>query len=73
MSPSLDFMTLALGKVNSNAVLAVLLVFCQGAALAQPLPAAIFTDAAPDKAHPAKMLVAHMPAHGLLINGCTGG
>jgi pimeloyl-ACP methyl ester carboxylesterase len=62
-------MTLALGKVNSNAVLAVLLVFCRGAALAQSIPAAIFTDPTPDKAHPAKMTVVHVPTHGLLING----
>jgi pimeloyl-ACP methyl ester carboxylesterase len=62
-------MTLAPGKVISNAVLAVLLVFCQGAALAQSIPAAIFTDPTPDKAHPAKMTVVHIPTHGLLING----
>jgi uncharacterized protein len=62
-------MTLALGKVNSNAVLAVLLLFCRGAALAQSIPAAIFTDPTPDKAHPAKMTVVHVPTHGLLING----
>ena len=62
-------MTLALGKVNSSAVLAALLVFVQGAALAQSVPAAIFTDPTPDKAHPAKMTVVHIPTHGLLING----
>ena len=62
-------MTLAPGKVKSNTVLAVLLVFCQGAALAQSIPAAIFTDPPPDRAHPAKMTVVHIPTHGLLING----
>ena len=62
-------MTLALGKVNSSGVLAAFLVFSQGAALAQSLPAAIFTDPPPDKAHPAKMTVVHIPTHGLLING----
>jgi len=62
-------MTLALGKLNSSAVLAGFLVFPQGAALAQSIPAAIFTDPAPDKAHPAKMTVVHIPTHGLLING----
>jgi pimeloyl-ACP methyl ester carboxylesterase len=62
-------MTFAPWKVNSNMVLAVLLVFGQGAALAQSVPAAIFTDPPPDKAHPAKMTVVHIPTHGLLING----
>jgi len=27
------------------------------------------TDPTPDKAHPAKMTVVHIPTHGLLING----
>src|SRR5580700_1302962 len=62
-------MTLTSGKVDSNAVLAAVLIFCQGAALAQSVPKAIFTDPPPDKAHPAKMTVVHIPTHGLLING----
>jgi len=62
-------MTLALGKVNSSAVLAALLVLVPGSARAQSVPAAIFTDPAPDKAHPAKMTVLHIPTHGALING----
>jgi pimeloyl-ACP methyl ester carboxylesterase len=62
-------MTLALCKVNASAVLAALLVFVQSAALAQSIPAAIFTDPPPDKTHPAKMTVVHIPTHGLLING----
>lgn len=45
-----------------------LLIFVQAAA-AQAVPAAIFTDPPPDKAHPAKMTVVHVPSHGLLING----
>jgi hypothetical protein len=53
-------MTLALGRVNSGAALAALLVFVQGDALAQSVPAAIFTDPTPDKAHPAKMTVVHI-------------
>ena len=65
----LDIMTLALRKVNANAVLAAFLVFVQGAALAQSVPTAIFTDPPPDKTHPAKMSVVHIPTHGLLING----
>src|SRR5580658_667360 len=62
-------MTLAFGKVNSSAVLAGFLVFSQGTALAQSIPPAIFTDPPPDKTHPAKMTVVHIPTHGLLING----
>jgi pimeloyl-ACP methyl ester carboxylesterase len=38
-------------------------------ALAQSVPAAIFTDPPTDAAHPAKMTVLHIPSHGLLING----
>ncbi|MEY4952353.1 MAG: hypothetical protein RL299_777 [Pseudomonadota bacterium] len=34
-----------------------------------PLPAAIYTDPAPDKAHPARMEVLHIPSGGVLING----
>src|SRR5580765_3721350 len=38
-------------------------------ALAQSVPAVIFTDPPADAAHPAKMTVLHIPSHGLLING----
>ena len=62
-------MKLAFGKVNASAILAAFLVFSQGAALAQSVPAAIFSDPPPDKAYPAKMTVVHIPTHGLLING----
>ena len=34
-----------------------------------PLPAAIFTDPLPDKAHPARMEVLHIPSGGVAING----
>jgi pimeloyl-ACP methyl ester carboxylesterase len=61
-------MTRALDKTNSSAVLVVLLI-SQATGLAQSVPAAIFTDPPPDKAHPAKMTVVHIPTHGLLING----
>jgi pimeloyl-ACP methyl ester carboxylesterase len=37
--------------------------------LAQSVPAAIFTDPPADPAHPAGMVVLHIPTHGLLING----
>jgi pimeloyl-ACP methyl ester carboxylesterase len=36
---------------------------------AQAIPAAISTDPAADKAHPAAMTVLHIPSHGVLING----
>lgn len=35
----------------------------------QPVPAAIYTDPAPDKAHPARMEVLHIPSGGVEING----
>ena len=34
-----------------------------------PIPAAIFTDPAPDKAHPPRMEVLHIPSGGVEING----
>jgi pimeloyl-ACP methyl ester carboxylesterase len=34
-----------------------------------PLPAAIYTDPVPNKAHPARMEVLHIPSGGVLING----
>ena len=55
--------------IRSSVALAAFLLVSLGAALAQSVPAAIFTDPAPDKAHPAKMTVVHIPTHGLLING----
>jgi uncharacterized protein len=38
-------------------------------ALAQSVPAAIYTDPPADSAHPASMEVLHIPSHGLQING----
>lgn len=35
----------------------------------EPIPAAIFTDPAPDKANPARMEVLHVPSGGVEING----
>src|ERR1700676_4797017 len=62
-------MTLVPSKVAFSAVLVAFLVFSQGAALAQSVPASIYTDPPADAAHPAKMTVVHIPTHGLLING----
>ncbi len=46
-----------------------ILAAASSTAVAQPVPAAIFTDPPTDAAHPAKMTVLHIPSHGLLING----
>ncbi|HEX3892844.1 MAG TPA: alpha/beta hydrolase [Terracidiphilus sp.] len=49
---------------------AVLLnVFLVVASSAQSVPKAIYTDPAPDSAHPASMTVLHIPTHGVGING----
>ncbi|MEO7205371.1 MAG: alpha/beta fold hydrolase [Steroidobacteraceae bacterium] len=47
----------------------VLFAVSAGAALAQSMPPAIFTDPPADRAHPAAMTVLHVPSHGLRING----
>ncbi len=36
---------------------------------AQTAPSAIYTDPPADPAHPAGMVVLHIPSHGVLING----
>lgn len=46
-----------------------LAIFCSAAAVAQSVPAAIFTDPPADSAHPAGMIVLHIPSHGVRING----
>jgi len=38
-------------------------------AIAQSVPATIYTDPPVDRAHPAAMAVLHIPSHGVLING----
>jgi acetyl esterase/lipase len=50
-------------------MLALASALTSGAAMAQSVPAAIFTDPPADKEHPAKMTVVHIPSHGALING----
>ena len=55
--------------IRSMLFFVVLLLGSAGAALAQSVPPAIFTDPPADKAHPAAMTVLHVPTHGLLING----
>ncbi|HEY2662233.1 MAG TPA: alpha/beta fold hydrolase [Caulobacteraceae bacterium] len=52
--------------------LAAALFLAAEAAHATPpadIPAAIYTDPAPDAAHPARMDVLHIPSHGVKING----
>jgi pimeloyl-ACP methyl ester carboxylesterase len=45
------------------------IVLSTATAMAQSVPAAIFTDPPVDPAHPAGMTVLHIPSHGVLING----
>jgi len=44
-------------------------VFSAASAIGQSVPAAIFTDPPANAAHPAAMVVLHIPSHGMLING----
>jgi len=65
---------LKVSKPGANAVRLVLLTIAgisllQAGATAQSVPPAIYTDPAPDAAHPAAMAVLHIPSHGELING----
>lgn len=50
-------------------IAAALLALPLPAAAAPDIPAAIFTDPAPDKEHPAAMEVVHIPSGGVAING----
>ena len=54
-------------KLSGCVLSALLLVLPR--AIAQGVPAAIYTDPPADKAHPAGMEVLHIPTHGLSING----
>ncbi len=56
----------------SLAALIALALATAGGARAAPaagLPAAVYTDPAPDPAHPARMAVLHIPSGGVAING----
>jgi len=55
--------------LRSLCVILVILVQCLVVAGAQSVPAAIFTDPPADQAHPAHMVVLHIPSHGVAING----
>lgn len=56
--------------MQSCRVLLIALMVVNGAVAAPPvtLPAAIYTDPVPDKAHPARMEVLHVPSGGVAIN-----
>jgi uncharacterized protein len=54
---------------SASILIVAILATASSAALAQSIPAAIYTDPSADAAHPAKMTVLHIPSHGLLING----
>jgi len=49
--------------------LAALALLTAAPAFAQAPPSAVLADPAPDKAHPARMEVVHIPTHGVKING----
>jgi pimeloyl-ACP methyl ester carboxylesterase len=53
----------------ASALILTILAAASSAALAQQVPAAIYTDPPADAAHPAKMTVLHIPSRGILING----
>jgi pimeloyl-ACP methyl ester carboxylesterase len=62
MNPRLPALATACLLLLSSAGLA-------GAAPPEGLPAAVYTDPAPDAAHPARMVVLHIPSGGVAING----
>ena len=52
------------------AIFSIAAIFAASSTIvSQSIPAAISTDPPSDKAHPAGMIVMHIPSHGLLING----
>ncbi len=55
--------------MRPGALVLTFILSTASAALAQSVPAAIFTDPLPDKAHPAGMTVLHIPSHGVEMNG----
>jgi len=59
-------------RLSLSATLVAIFSLAASAVLAAPpadLPPAIYTDPAPDKVHPARMEVLHIPSHGLRLNG----
>jgi uncharacterized protein len=62
---------IAMRVALSASLVAIMSLAASGVMAAPPadLPAAIYTDPAPDKAHPARTEVLHIPSHGSLLNG----
>jgi len=59
-------------RLSFAAAIVAIFSLAASAVLAAPpadLPPAIYTDPAPDKVHPARMEVLHIPSHGLRLNG----
>lgn len=56
-------------RIAATILAVTLLTVPAVAAKPAPLPAAIYTDPAPDKEHPARMEVLHIPSGGVEING----
>jgi dipeptidyl aminopeptidase/acylaminoacyl peptidase len=56
-------------KLSNLAPLAAMLVLSWAVLRAEPIPAAVFTDPAPDATNPAAMSYAEIPSHGAKING----
>ncbi len=56
-------------RITALIFAAAALAFPANAARPAPLPAAIYTDPAPNKLHPARMEVLHIPSGGVEING----
>jgi pimeloyl-ACP methyl ester carboxylesterase len=55
--------------IKFQSLLALVFIASAAGIAAQSVPAAIYTDPPADPAHPAAMIVLHIPSHGLLING----
>src|ERR1700691_1723767 len=53
----------------NRGVFALCSTLAASAAVAQSVPSAISADPQPDRLHPAKMTVLHIPSHGVSING----
>jgi pimeloyl-ACP methyl ester carboxylesterase len=53
----------------NGVVFALCSALATSAALAESVPSAISADPQPDRLHPAKMTVLHIPSHGVSING----
>lgn len=56
-------------RFSLSCVLIISLCLASAAGYAQSVPPAIYTDPPVDAAHPAAMVVLHIPSHGVLING----